>query len=158
MDKTGMMMMAWLRISWFISIALAMVLYNGIASAQNCPDLQSATKISGFDLSHFEDQEWEVSTKDGLFYVRVNPEHCLFILSARMGDHKIDQVTVANNWNQEQPISTAYIKDGAIWLRSSAYLHNANDKLLAANLFIFDLMAKEFLTTLKHDMKKKTAL
>lgn len=156
--------MTWLRINRFFSVACVMALYGGVASAQGCPDLHSATEISGFDLfhfedqAHFEDQEWEVSTENGLFYVRVNPEHCLFILSARMGDHNIDQVTVANNWNQEQPISTAYIKDGAIWLRSSAYLHNANEKLLAANLFIFDLMAKEFLTTLKRDMKKKTAL
>jgi len=152
------MIMMWLRVSCVGSVFMAGVFSAGFALAQSCPDLKSASKISGFDLSPFEDQEWEITTKEGFFYVYIDPEYCLFVLKARMGDHSMDEIAIANHWNQEQAISTAYIKDGALWLRSSAYLHNASEKLLAANLFLFDIMAQEFSTVLKQDVKSKTAL
>lgn len=155
-----------LRASRFVWVIMAVVLSSGIAYAKTCPDLKSASQISGFDLSHFDDREWEITTKNGFFYVHIDPELCLFVMKARMGDHDNNQnnhqgmntIEIANHWNQEQSISTAYLQDDALWLRSSAYLHNASEKLLAANLFIFDLMAQEFLTTMQHDVKKKTAL
>ena len=149
----------WFRVYYyFFSVMITVVLGGGLAHAQTCPDLKSASQISGFNLSHFEDKEWEITTEGGFFYVHFDPEYCLFVLRARMGDHGMEKIAIANDWNQEQAISTAYIKGGGLWLRSSAYLHNASEKLLAANLFIFDIMAQEFSTTLKQDMKKKTAL
>ena len=130
--------------SLYLLAALAALFYTNAAAKERltCPSLEKAAELAGMEVRHYGDTDWEIESKDeGVFYVSVGYQNCLFRFVANMSQFIPKLSNAGEEWGNANKIGNLIESDGKVFFKHHVLLPFASEQTLSHNIMMFDFLA-----------------
>ena len=130
--------------SLYLFTALAILFYTNAEAKERltCPSLEKAAELADMKVRHFGDTDWEIESKDeGVFYVSVGYQNCLFRFVANMSQFIPKLSKAGDEWSKANKIGNLIESDGKVFFKHHVLLPFASEQTLSLNIKMFDYLA-----------------
>ena len=128
----------------YLLAALAALFYTNAEASERltCPSLEKAAESADMKVRHFGDTDWEIESKDeGVFYVSVGYQNCLFRFVANMSQFIPKLSKAGDEWSKANKIGNLIESDGKVFFKHHVLLPFASEQTLSLNIKMFDYLA-----------------
>ena len=113
-----------------------------------CPSIEKAAALAEMKATHYGGTEWEIkSTDEGVFYVSVGYENCIFRLFANLSHFIPNLSSAGDEWGTAEKIGSLIENDGGVFLIHPVLLPFGSEKTLSYNLRVFDYLASKAISS-----------
>ena len=130
--------------SLYLFAALAILFYTNAEAKERltCPSLEKAAELADMKVRHFGGTDWEIESKDeGVFYVSVGYQNCLFRFVANMSQFIPKLSKAGDEWSKANKIGNLIESDGKVFFKHHVLLPFASEQTLSYNIKMFDYLA-----------------
>ena len=130
--------------SLYLLAAVAALFYTNAEAKERltCPSLEKAAELADMKVRHFGDTDWEIESKDeGVFYVSVGYQNCLFRFVANMSQFIPKLSKAGDEWGKADKIGNLIKSDGKVFFKHHVLLPFASERTLSHNIIMFDYLA-----------------
>ena len=135
-------------LSGLMRFAIAtIILFSTTVKAEDritCPSIEKAATLAEMKATHYGGTEWEIkSTDEGVFYVSVGYENCIFRFFANLSHFIPDLSSAGDEWDKAEKIGSLIEYDGGVFLVHPVLLPFGSERTLSHNIRVFDYLASK---------------